>query len=68
MLSKKQYDMVLTAARVTLSNHPEWRWGQAVFNVMYDIFPSVANQIRGKSIDMFYKDENVEKFKELMIK
>jgi len=31
-----------------------WRYGQAYFNVLVQVNPSVAEQIRGTSMDPFY--------------
>lgn len=38
--------------------HPDWRYGQTVFNVLYyDGFdPEYANEIRGTDLDPFYND------------
>lgn len=33
------------------------RWGQALFNALYELFPEVADSIRGGEYDPFYKSE-----------
>ena len=53
------YDMVYITNRKL---HPEWRYGQTVFNVMYDLYPEKANKYRGSSIDPFHNDDNVDEF------
>jgi len=43
-----------------------WRYGQFLFNTLYDMYPEVANEIRGTDKDPFYADkatdERVQKF------
>jgi len=36
------------------TNHPEWRYGQVLFNVLYEMKPKIANEIRGTNSDPFY--------------
>ena len=43
-------------------DHEDWRIGQTMFNVLYEMFPVLANTIRGTSKDPFYNDDNVEEF------
>lgn len=33
---------------------PRWRFGQTAFNVLYDMYPDLADEIRGSNIDPFY--------------
>lgn len=40
----------------------EWRKGQNVFNCTYQMFPSIADELRAGPLDCFYIDENVEPF------
>lgn len=44
------------------AQHPDWRYGQTVFNVLYfDHFdPQFADEIRGTSLDPFYNDGVVD--------
>jgi hypothetical protein len=42
---------------------PEWRKGQALFNVVYCFYPEIANEIRGSEFDCFHVDERIELFK-----
>lgn len=41
---------------------PSYRYGQAVFNVMYELFPEKANAFRATAVDPFYQDEKAEEF------
>jgi hypothetical protein len=44
------------------SINPSWRWGQAAFNACYELFPDIADIIRGTECDPFYDDSRLEKF------
>ena len=35
--------------------HPEWRYGQAAFNVLCVMRPELAERIRGTDSDPFYR-------------
>ena len=52
---KKRIDSVLKV-------YPEWRYGQAVFNEMYFLFPERADRFRGTMIDPFYNNARVDSF------
>lgn len=36
--------------------HPEWRRGQAHFNVLVKVAPELAEEIRASDLDPFYAD------------
>lgn len=38
------------------------RYGQIVFNVVYDVFPDLTNRLRGTDIDCFHNDKTVDSF------
>lgn len=38
------------------------RYGQAIFNVTYKMYPNAVNKLRGTDLDCFYQDEKVDKF------
>jgi hypothetical protein len=38
------------------------RYGQAIFNVAYKMYPNAVNKLRGTDLDCFYQDEKVDKF------
>lgn len=40
--------------------NPNWRIGQTYFNVLYQLYPDLADEIRGSSIDPFHTN-NEEK-------
>ncbi len=45
-------------------HHPTMREGQAVFNLLYEIFPTEVDPLRGSLIDPFYNDDNIPAFLE----
>ena len=56
-------DFVISADR--LHRETGWRRGQAMFNLLYDIHPGLADSIRGEhheGRDTFYRDENIPRF------
>ena len=42
----------------------EWRMGQAYFNYAYEMYPNVADKLRGTQYDCFYLDERIPEFLE----
>lgn len=38
------------------------RYGQAIFNITYKMYPDIVNKLRGTDLDCFYQDEKVDKF------
>lgn len=45
---------------------PDQRYGQAIWNLMYNLAPDVVRKYAGTPIDCFYKDSNIEVFLEAM--
>lgn len=41
-------------ARDRRAAHPEWRYGQALFNTLVDVRPDLSEQVRGTENDPFY--------------
>ena len=37
--------------------HPEWRYGQALFNVLDEHWPGIEREIRATDLDPFYFEE-----------
>ena len=42
--------------------HPEWRWGQTLFNVLCEYRPEIAEKLRGGPIDPFHRNEVSDDF------
>jgi len=38
----------------------DWRYGQALFNVLFDADPVLARELWGTQWDPFYRDDRVE--------
>jgi hypothetical protein len=47
--------------RVKAAN-PSWRLGQTMFNVLYEHYPELANNIRGTEADPFYNNQRIGAF------
>jgi hypothetical protein len=64
MMSKDELIIaVVSLAGKTRKEKPTLRYGQSLFNALYDLAPELADSIRGNSsIDPFYSDEHVEAF------
>ena len=39
-----------------IADHPQLRYGQALFNALHEVDPDLANDIRGGDLDPFYWD------------
>lgn len=52
----------LVTCATTKTAHPEWRWGQTLFNVLRDVRPELAEHVRGTELDPFYRDSVAPKF------
>lgn len=53
------YEQYLSNTRDYLSHHPQQRRGQAHFNVLYIMYPHLANSVRCTEIDPFHVDERL---------
>lgn len=45
-----------------MADNPKLRKGQSIFNLMYDLYPQIANKYRATNLDPFYNDENINHF------
>ena len=43
-----------------------WRKGQALFNTLVEIYPEIAETVRGTENDPFHRDERINKFIEFI--
>jgi hypothetical protein len=44
------------------AEHPKFRTGQCCFNVLHNMYPDLANQLRGTEADPYYYNTDDEKF------
>ena len=42
--------------------HKDWRMGQTCFNVLYELYPNIANKLRGSSANPFYNNHKIGAF------
>jgi hypothetical protein len=52
----------LKAVTLTLTTYPEWRLGQAFYNVLDANRPDIARKIQGTMRDPFYQDTRIPTF------
>ena len=46
------------AVYANMIKHPQWRYGQALFNTLYQMDQKKAEQIRATKLDPFYAQES----------
>lgn len=61
MTSNKMAEYLYHTA-TEIQRHPEWRVGQAYFNILHRLHPEVADAVRGTSKDPFYNDTRIPAF------
>ena len=54
--SPATYDEFVRLVHTTFPNDGDIRWGQHWFNVLHNVRPDLANEIRGTVMDPFYRD------------
>lgn len=60
-----EYTRMVNAVLILQLNKPtseQWRRGQAYFNVLHDVRPDLASQVRGTRLDPFHNDARVPEF------
>jgi len=53
---------VNSVATAEMNVNPHIRKGQALFNAVYDLYPYIADEIRGSDTDCFYNDKRIDLF------
>lgn len=56
------YCTFLTAVDEAHRANPEWRYGQAAFNVLERLEPELAEEVRGTVLDPFHQTGRVPEF------
>lgn len=56
----------LAAVAEAQVEHPEWRAGQAAFNVLLELHPAIAEKVRGTDLDSFPSDTIEAEFLEFV--
>lgn len=58
-MTRDETDVLVLQAAKYVKKHPHIRYGQAVFNLLYESFPELADEIRGGGLDPFHHDDRV---------
>ena len=66
-ISTQDFTDIYSKASEVFVNSREIRFGQALFNVLFEINSDVANEIRGTKYDPFYRNENIGRFTEYLL-
>lgn len=59
---KKTYESYLAEVEAATKQHPDWRYGQVAFNVLFEMRPDLSKQIRGNYLDPFYMSGKLREF------
>lgn len=60
--TKVSRDFLVGCVADMLSAHPDWRYGQTVFNVANTLLPDCTERLRGSPLDPFYSDAMADAF------
>jgi len=52
-----EYQASRSGGKISAAN--QWRYGQTVMNVLYDVWPEKYNEIKGTDVDCFYSNSTV---------
>jgi len=70
-ITQEEFQVLLASSIKMTKDHPYLRIGQAMFNILYDKNPILADSLRGTDKDPFHarslSDLRVEKFKNYII-
>lgn len=58
--STRTKGLIIASARA-MSNHPEWRWGQAVYNTAWPRYPDIV-RVMPDYVNPFNSDRSVDTF------
>ena len=67
-MTEKQLKKVIKLQREYLKEYPNWREGQTFFNALYDLYPEVANKIRGTELDPFHNNHAIPRLLNHLLK
>jgi hypothetical protein len=51
-----KFEKYLETVKTAQKENPSWRRGQAMFNVLYILYPKLADRCRGGYLDPFHAD------------
>ena len=61
-LNNKQLTEYILKCEEIREEYPQWRKGQTYFNVLYDMYPEIAEEIRATAYDPFHVDTVIPYF------
>lgn len=56
------FEQYITAVQQAQRDHPTLRQGQAAFNILEALYPSIAREVRGTEFDPFHRDDRIPAF------
>lgn len=59
---RRSYEDYIRTVIAACTANPSWRYGQAYFNTLCDVAPELAEEIRGRDLDPFHRDEVLPSF------
>jgi len=59
-LTEDQITQVIAEQQEFLETFPMWRKGQSLFNALCVLYPDIADEIRGTSLDPFHRDDKIQ--------
>lgn len=62
VVSEDRLNELYKRVSIACKNFPQLRYGQAMFNEAYSMWPEFVNTIRGTDDDCFYRDDKVKAF------
>jgi len=65
-LTNEDLAQVVNLADEMQRKYNEWRKGQCFFNALYELFPDVADEVRGTIVDPFHIDGRIKICTELI--
>lgn len=61
-LTEQEREELIERAEAVMREKSYIRKGQALFNELKSLHPTLANTVRGTSIDPYYFDDNIDMF------
>jgi hypothetical protein len=60
----ERWNFIESEAQIIQSRNPDWRRGQALFNILYLFYPKEANMVRATTYDCFHRNDRIDAFKQ----
>ena len=56
------FNLYLLTVANAMREHKDWRAGQTYFNILFEVRPKLASEIRGCPFDPYYSDSEIPDF------